>query len=198
MRHRLGLGRRGSQTGRPFSVLVPGMVGALLAIAASVYMVLIVGQGLGHFLGRIFVVVPSFVAILAFACAAGALTRGLIQRVALLGMAAAGLGALGVVWIWINLFTLETAVLLLIAAALATFALVGSVMGDRRRLPASLAAATGACLALLILGVGLGISIAPTCGAAGGSVHIDNWHQPWSAAYACGDGRLSFEFWPKP
>jgi hypothetical protein len=172
------------------------MVAGLLAIAASVYMVLIVGQGLGHFLGRIFVVVPSFVAILACACAAGALTRGLIQRAALLSMGAAGLGALGVVWIWINLFTLETAAVLLIAAASATFAVVASVMANCRRLPASLAAAMGACLALLILGVGLGISIAPTCGAAGGGVHIDSWHQPFSAVYACGDGRLSFEFWP--
>jgi hypothetical protein len=172
------------------------MVAALLALSASVYMVLVVGQGLGHFLGRIFIVVPSFVAILAFACAAGALARGLIRRAALLGMGAAGLGALGVVWIWIDLFTLQTAAILLIAAALAAVALVASVMANRRRLPAALAAALGACLALLILGVGLSISIAPTCGAAGGGVHIDSWHQPWSAVYACGDGRLSFEFWP--
>jgi hypothetical protein len=106
------------------------------------------------------------------------------------------LGSLGVLWIWINLFTLETGVLLLVAAGLATLALAGAVMRNGRRLPASLSAAAGACLALLILGVGLSISIAPTCGAAGSSFHIDSWHQPWSAAYACGDGRLSFEFWP--
>jgi hypothetical protein len=101
-----------------------------------------------------------------------------------------------VLWIWINLFTLETGVLLLVAAGLATVALAGAVTRNGRRLPASLSAAAGACLALLILGVGLSISIAPTCGAAGSSFHIDSWHQPWSAAYACGDGRLSFEFWP--
>jgi hypothetical protein len=196
MQQRLGLGRLGSRRGHPFSVLIPGMVAALLTLATSVYMVLLVGWGLGHLLGRIFIVVPSFVAILAIACASGALSRGVMQRAALLAMAGAGLGALGFLWIWIELFTLETAALLLIAAALATVAMVASVMANRRRLPASLSAAMGACLALLVLGVGLGISIAPTCGAAGSSFHIDSWHQPWSAAYACSDGRLSFEFWP--
>jgi hypothetical protein len=54
----------------------------------------------------------------------------------------------------------------------------------------------GACIALVILGAGLIVSIAPACGAAGSSFHIDSWHQPWSAAYACADGRLAFDFWP--
>ena len=169
----------------------------LFAAVASLYTLLIVGQGVGHLLGRIFIFVPSFVAILAIACAAGALTRGAIARAALLAMAAAGLWALGFLWIWIKLFTLETGVLLLIAAGLATVAMVGAVMRSRHRLPAALSAAMGAFVALLILGVGLSISIAPNCGAAGSSFHIDSWHQPWSAAYACSDGRLSFEFWPQ-
>ena len=174
---------------------VPGTLGALVAAATASYILLVIGQGVGHHLGRIFIFVPGFVAILAIACAAGALTRGLIQRAALLGMATAGLGTLGALWIWINLFTLETGLLLLIAAGLATVAMAGAVMSNRRRLPASLSAAIGACLALLILGVGLSVSISPTCGMAGSSFHIDSWHQPWSAAYACSDGRLSFEFW---
>lgn len=178
-------------------ISVPGMVAALLAAAASAYILLVLGQGVGHHLGRTFVFVPSFVAILAVACAAGAMRRGLADGAALLGMAAAGLGTLGVLWIWINLFALETGVLLLVAAGLATVAMTGAVMRNRRRLPTYVSAAIGACLALLILGVGLSISIAPTCGPAGSSFHIDSWHQPWSAAYACGDGRLSFEFWPK-
>jgi hypothetical protein len=178
-------------------VSVPGTIAALVAAAAGCYILLVIGQGVGHHLGRIFIFVPGFVAILAIACAAGATTRGLAKRAALLGMAAAGLGTLGALWIWINLFTLETGVLLLIAAGLATVAMAGAVMRNRRRLPASVSAAIGACLALVILGVGLSISIAPTCGAAGSSFHIDSWHQPWSAAYACGDGRLSFEFWPQ-
>lgn len=166
-----------------------------MAAATGFYILFVTGQGVGRHLGRIFIFVPGFIAILAIACAAGALTRGLIQRAALLGMAAAGLGTLGALWIWIRLFTLETGFLLLIDAGLATVAMAGPVVRNRRRLPASLSAAIGACLALLILGVGLSISIAPTCGAAGSSFHIDSWHQPWSAAYACGDGRLSFEFW---
>lgn len=178
-------------------VSVPGTMAALVAVAAGSYILLVIGQGVGHHLGRIFIFVPGFVAILVVACAAGAMTRGLTQRAALLGLAAAGLGSLGVLWIWINLFTLETGVLLLVAAGLATVAMAGAVMKNGRRLPASLSAAVGACLALLILGVGLSISIAPTCGAAGSSFHIDSWHQPWSAAYACSDGRLSFEFWPQ-
>jgi hypothetical protein len=173
------------------------MVAALLAAAASAYILLVIGQGVGHHLGRIFVFVPGFVAILAVACAAGVMTRGLALRASLLGMAAAGLWALGVLWIWINFFTLETGVLLLVAAGLAAVAMAGAVVRSRRRLPASVSAAIGACLALLILGVGLSVSIAPTCGAAGSFFHIDSWHQPWSAVYACGDGRLSFEFWPK-
>src|SRR6202022_1313430 len=102
---------------------------------------------------------------------------------------------MGALWIWIRLFRIESGLLLLIAAGLAIVAVAGAVMTNGRRLPASLSAAMGACIALLILGVGLGISIAPTCGAAGSSFHIDSWHQPWSAAYACGDGRLSFDFW---
>jgi predicted acyltransferase len=178
-------------------VSVPGAIAALVAAAAGGYILLVIGQGVGHHLGRIFIFVPGFVAILAIACAAGAMTRRPARRAALLGMAAAGLGTLGALWIWINLFTLETGVLLLIAAGLATVAMAGAVMRNRRRLLASVSAAIGACLALLILGVGLSISIAPNCGGAGSSFHIDSWHQPWSAAYACGDGRLSFEFWPQ-
>ena len=177
-------------------ISVPGTVAALLAATAGSYFLLVIGQGVNHHLGRIIIFVPAFVAILAIACAAGAFTNRLVQRAALLGMAAAGLGTLGALWIWIRLFTLETGVLLLIAAALATLAMAGAVMRNDRRLPASLSAAIGAALALLILGVGLGISTAPTCGSAGSSFHIDSWHQPWSTANACADGRLSFEFWP--
>ena len=194
MQYPSGLGRLESRTWRSFSLFASGILAALLTAAAVPYMLLIVGQGVGHLLGRIFIFVPSFVAILAIACAAGALARGAIPRAALLAMAAAGLWALGFLWIWINLFTLETGVLLLIAAGLATAAMVGAVMRSRRQLPTALSAAIGAFVALLILGVGLSISIAPTCGAAGSSFHIDSWHQPWSAAYACGDGRLSFDF----
>jgi len=91
-----------------------------VAAATVSYILLVLGQGVGHHLGRIFIFVPGFVAILAIACAAGALTRRLIQRAALLGMSAAGFGTLGALWIWIRLFTLETGVLLLIAAGLAT------------------------------------------------------------------------------
>jgi hypothetical protein len=169
---------------------------AVLAAAAASYILLVIGQGVGHHLGRIFIFVPGFVAIQAIACAAAALTPRLIHRTALLGMAAAGLGMLGALWIWINLFTIETAVLLLSAAGLAIVALAGAVVRSGRRFAASLSAAIGGCIALLILAVGLSISIAPTCGAAGSTFHIDSWHQPWSAAYACHDGRLSFEFWP--
>ena len=178
-------------------VSVPGTIAALVAAAACSYILLVIGQGVGHRLGRIFIFVPGFVAILAIASAAGAMTRGLTRRAALWAWQLLVWGPLGVLWIWINLFTLETAVLLLIAAALATLAMAGAVTRNRRRLSASLSAATGASLALLILGVGLSLSITPTCGAAGSSFHIDSWHQPWSAAYACGDGRLSFEFWPQ-
>jgi hypothetical protein len=178
-------------------VSVPGAIAALVAAAACVYILLAIGQGIGHHLGRIFIFIPSFVAMMAIASAAGAMTRGLTRRAALLGMVAAGLGTLGVLWIWINLFTLETAVLLLIAAALATLPMAVAVMRNRHRLSASLSAAIGACLAILVLGVGLSLSITPACGAAGSSFHIDSWHQPWSAVYACGDGRLSFDFWPQ-
>jgi peptidoglycan/LPS O-acetylase OafA/YrhL len=175
---------------------LPGTLAALIAAAAGSYILLVLGQGVGHRFGRIFIFVSGFVAILTIACAAGALTRRPIRRAALLGMAAAGLGTLGALWIWINLFTFETAVLLLIAAALAVAALADAITTTGRRLPASISAAIGACIALVILGVGLGVSIAPTCGSAGSSFHVDSWHQPWSAAYACGDGRLSFEIWP--
>ena len=175
---------------------MPGTVAALLAATAASYFLLVIGQGVNQHLGRIIMFVPGLVGILAIACAAGAFTNRLVQRAALLGMAAAGLGTLGALWIWIRLFTMEAGLLLLGAAGLATVAMVGAVMKDRRPLPASLFAAMGACLALLILGVGLSISIAPTCGAAGSSFHIDSWHQPWSTANACADGRLSFEFWP--
>ncbi len=195
LRHTI-MGVAAAANDRAIPVSVPGTLAALMAAAAGSYILLVIGQGVGHHLGRIFIFVPGFVAILAIGCAAGALTRRPIQRAALLGMAAAGLGTLGALWIWINLFTYETGVLLLIAAGLATVAMAGAVMTNGRRLPASLSAAMGACIALLILGVGLSVSIAPTCGVAGSSFHIDSWHQPWSAAYACGDGRLSFEFWP--
>ena len=178
------------------SISPPGTVAALLAGTAGSYFLLVVGQGVGQHLGRIIMFIPGFVAILAIACAAGAFTNRLVQRAMLLGMAAAGLGTLGALWIWIRLFTLETALLLLIAAALATLSMAGAVMRNDRRLPAFLSAALGAGLALLVLGVGLSISIAPTCGSAGSSFHIDSWHQPWSTANACADGRLSFEFWP--
>src|SRR6202035_4534603 len=140
-------------------VSVPGTIAALVAAAAGSYILLVIGQGVGQHLGRIFIFVPGFVAILAIASAAGAMTRGLTRRAALLGMSAAGLGTLGVLWIWINLFTLETAVLLLIAAALATLATAGAVIGKWRRLSASLSAAAGAGLAVLVLGVGLSLSI---------------------------------------
>jgi hypothetical protein len=169
---------------------------AVLAAAAAAYILLLIGPGLGHHLGRIFIFVSGFVAFLAIACAAGAVTRGLIQRAALLGMAAAGLGTLGALWIWIRLFTPQEGVLLLGAAGLAIVAVTGAAITNRRRLPALLSATIGACLALVILGAGLSISIAPSCGAAGSSFHIDSWHQPWSAAYACSDGRLSFDFYP--
>jgi hypothetical protein len=177
-------------------ISVPGTVAALLAATVASYFLLVIGQGVGHHLGRIFIFVPVFVAILAIACAAGAFTKRLIPGAALLGMAAAGLGTLGALWIWITLFTLETGFLLVIAGALATVATAGAAMRNDRRLPASLAAAIGVFLALLILGLGLSISIAPSCGAAGSSFHIDSWHEPWSTANACADGRLSFEFWP--
>jgi hypothetical protein len=175
-------------------VSVPGMIAALVAAAAGSYILLVIGQGVGSHLGRIFIFVPGFVAVLAIACAAAAMTRGLIQRAALLGMAAAGLGALGVLWIWINLFTLETAVLLLVAAGLATVAMAGAVARTPRRLPPSLSAAIGGCLALLILGLVLSISIAPACGSAGSSFHIDKWSPPAATVSVCGDGRLSVEF----
>ena len=177
---------------------MPGAVAALLVAAADSYILFVIGQGAAsHNLGRIFVFVAGFVAILAIACGAGALTGKPIQRAALFGVAAAGLGALGALWLWIRLFTPETGVLLLIAAVLASVAMVGAIVRNRRRLPAAISATIGACLALLILGLGLSLSIAPACGAAGSSFHVDSWHQPWSAAYACGDGRLSFEFWPQ-
>lgn len=174
---------------------MPGTIAAFLAAAAGLYILFVVGPGVAHHLGRIFIFVPSFIAILVIACAAGAVTPRPTQRAALLGMAAAGLGTLGALWIWIRLFTVGTGVVLLVAAGLATVAAVGAVASNQPRRLASLWAAIGAGLALLILGVGLSISIAPTCGAAGSSFHIDSWHQPWSAAYACGDGRLSFDFW---
>ncbi|HXN05340.1 MAG TPA: hypothetical protein VN895_10955 [Candidatus Acidoferrum sp.] len=179
-----------------WGVSAPATVAGLLAAAAGSYILLVLGQGVGHRFGRIFIFVSGFVAMLAIACVAGALTRRPIQRAALLGMAAAGLATLGALWIWINLFTFETAVLLLMAAALALAALASAITTDGRRRPASISAAIGTCIALVILGAGLGVSIAPTCGAAGSTFHIDSWHQPWSAADACSDGRLSFEFWP--
>ena len=65
------------------SISVPGTVAALLAATAGSYFLLVVGQGVGHHLGRIFIFVPGFVAIMAFACAAGAFTNRLIRRAAL-------------------------------------------------------------------------------------------------------------------
>lgn len=177
------------------SVSVLATIAAVLAATAVSYILLVLWHRAAHHLGRISIVVPSFVVILAIACAAGALTRRPIHRTALFGMAAAGLGTLGALWIWINFFTPETGVLLLVAAGLATIALAGAVIRNQSGLRASLSAAIGASIALLILGVGLSLSIAPTCSVAGSSFHIDSWHQPWSAAYACADGRLSFEFW---
>ena len=176
-------------------VSVPGAIAALTAAVAAGYIEFVLGQGVGHLLGRIFIFVPGFVGVLAIACATAALTRSLNRRAALLGMAAAGLGTLGALWIWIRLFTNEAGLLLLIAAGLATVALAAAVVASSRRRRTTLSAVLGACIALAILGAGLSISIAPTCGPAGSSFHIDSWHQPWSAAYACGDGRLSFEFW---
>jgi hypothetical protein len=178
-------------------VSVPGALAALLAVTADVYILLVLGQGIGYRLGRIFIFVSSFIAILAIACAAGALTRRPSLRAALLGMAGVGLGTLGALWLWIRLFTFETAALLLIAAALAVVATASAITPRGRRLPTSGSAAVGACIALVILGAGLIVSIAPACGAAGSSFHIDSWHQPWSAAYACGDGRLAFDFYPQ-
>jgi hypothetical protein len=180
----------------PGGVSVPGALAALLAVTADAYILLVLGQGVGHRLGRIFIFVFSFVAILAIACAAGALTRRPIQRAALLGMAAVGLGTLGALWLWIRLFTFEAAALLLIAAAFAVVATASSIKTKGRPLPTAVSATLGACVALVILGAGLIVSIAPACGAAGSSFHIDSWHQPWSAAYACADGRLAFDFWP--
>ena len=177
------------------TISVPGTIAGLIAAGAAYYILLVIGQGVGHRLGRIFVFAPGFLLVLAIVSVGGALTQRLIQRAALLGMAAGGLAILGALWIWINLFTLETGVLLLMAGGLATAAMVGAIARSRRRLPASVSAALGACIALVILGVGLSISIAPSCGAAGTSFHIDSWHQPWSAGYVCGDGRLSFDFW---
>jgi O-antigen/teichoic acid export membrane protein len=180
----------------PRGVSVPGALAALLAVTADSYILLVLGPGVGHRLGRIFIFVSSFVAILAIACAAGALTRRRRQRAALLGMAAVGLGTLGALWLWIRLFTFETAALLLIAAAFAVVATASAIKTKGRPIPTAVSAVAGACIGLVILGAGLIVSIAPTCGAAGSSFHIDSWHQPWSAAYACGDGRLAFELWP--
>jgi hypothetical protein len=176
-------------------VSVPGALAASLAATAVSYIVLVLGQDVGHRFGRIFIFVAGFVAVMAIASGAGALTRRPIPRAALLAMAGVGLGTLGTLWLWINLFTFETAAMLLIAAALAMVALA-SVIKTGRPLPSSVSAAVGASVALVILAVGLTVSIAPACGATGSSFHIDSWHQPWSAAYACGDGRLAFEFWP--
>jgi hypothetical protein len=176
-------------------VSAPGALAALLAVSADSYTLLVLGD-VGHRLGRIFFFVLTFVAILAIASAAGALTRGPRHRAALLGMAGVGLGTLGGLWLWIRLFTFETAALLLIAAAFAMVAAAAAMRTKGRFLPTSVSAAVGACIALVILGAGLIISIAPACGTAGTSFHIDSWHQPWAAADACADGRLAFEFWP--
>lgn len=187
----------GSRDARLPTASLAATIAALTAAAASAYFVLVIGQGVAHLLGRISILIPGFIAVLAVACAAGALSRQAIRRSALLGLAAAGLGALGVLWLWIRLFTLETGVLLLIAAGLAAAAVAVAVLRSSQRLPTARSAAVGASIALVMLGVGLGISVTPTCGAAGGSFHIDSWHEPWSAVYACGDGRVSFQFGPR-
>src|SRR2546421_3206905 len=152
---------------RQISVSVPGAVAALLAAAITSYILLVIGQGVEHRLGRIFIFVPSFVAILAIACGAGALTRRPSRRAALLGMSAAGFGMLGALWIWIRFFTIETGLLLLIAAGLAVVALAGAVKTNSRRRAASLSAAGCAGIALVIFSRGLGITIPPARRAAG-------------------------------
>src|SRR2546423_247538 len=114
-------------------ISLPGMAATLLAAGVGSYFLLVIGRGVSHHLGRIIVFIPGFIVILALACAAGALTGRMIRRAALLGMAAAGLGTLGALWIWIRLFTAEVGFLLLLAAALATVAVVSAVMRSDRR-----------------------------------------------------------------
>ena len=172
----------------------PGAGAALLAGGSGAYMVLIAIEGVGSHLGRIVLFVPGFVAIAVIACVAGAIMHPSIRRVGLLALGAAGFGALGLLWIWINLFVPLPGLLLLIAAGLAAAALAAALGTSRDRLTASLSATLGVCVALVILGLGLSISIAPNCGSAGNRFHIDKWSQPAATVYVCGDGRLSFEF----
>src|SRR4030081_392344 len=113
---------------RPMRISAPGTIAALVGAAAGSYILLAIGLGVGHHLGRIFVFVPGFVALLAIACGAGAMTRGLTQRAALFGMAAAGFGVLGVAWVWINFFALERGILHVIATVIAASAFAAPVM----------------------------------------------------------------------
>lgn len=176
------------------TISVAGTVAAFVAAATGVYIMLIASQGVGNHLGRIFFFVPGFIAMSVIACTAGAIVHGSIRRITLLALAAAGFGALGFLWLWINLLIPQPGFLLLLAAGLATVALGDALLKTRSWLGASLASAMGVCVALLILGVGLSISVAPACGSAGSSFHIDKWSRPAATVYVCSDGRLSFEF----
>jgi hypothetical protein len=151
-------------------------------------------QGVGNHLGRIVVFVCGFMVIALIACVAGTTMRQSIKSVGLFALAAASFSALGSLWIWINLFVRLPGLLLLIAAGLAAAALAGAFASSRNRLAASLSATLGICVALVIIGLGLTISIAPGCGSAGNLFHIDKWSRPAATVYVCGDGRLSFEF----
>jgi hypothetical protein len=162
-----------------------------VATGSGAYTIVI---GVGSHLGRILFVVSGFVVIAVIACASGAIVRGSVRRVVLLALAAGGFGALGSLWIWINLFIPLPGLLLLIAAGLAAAALVGAITDTRNQLAAALYATLGVCVALVILVAGLTISVAPECGAAGPSFHIDKWSRPAATVYVCGDGRLAFEF----
>jgi hypothetical protein len=170
--------------------------GLTLAAAGS-YLLIVSSSSASRHMGRISIFLPGFIGLLTLACVVGAFARRPDLRGALLAMTAVGSGFLGPLWIWIELFVPATGALLVIAAVVAGLAATGAVMTRPRRLLPSLSALIGAGAAALILALGLAISIAPACGAAGSVFHIDSWHQPWSAAYVCGDGRLSFEFWPR-
>jgi hypothetical protein len=176
------------------AVSAAGAVAALAGAGTGAYIMLIAIQGVGNHLGRIVLFVPSFVAIAVIASAAGAIVRGSTRRVALLALAVGGFGALGSLWIWINLFIPLPGLLLLLAAGLAAAALVGAIRNTRNQLAAFLSVALGVGAAFVILVAGLTISVAPGCGSAGSSFHIDKWSRPAATVYVCGDGRLNFEF----
>ena len=173
------------------AVSAAGTIAALVAAGSGAYIMVI---GVGSHLGRILFVLPGLVVIAVIACASGAMMRGSVTRVVLLALAAAGFGALGSLWISINLFIPLPGLLLLIAAGLAAAALVGAITDTRNRFAASISAALGVCVALVILVAGLSLSVASGCGSAGSSFHIDKWSQPAATVYACSDGRLAFEF----